>query len=91
MIANIISIMFNHLLESDVHKIHAYDSISSSIFLILKVIVAMVFVLGIIRSYLSSASNLKSQNFLKKFGPLGFLYLISQPLLVLIIITISNA
>lgn len=63
-IINIICILFSHLLEDGISKIHVYDSISFIILLGIKAFMGVVFVLGLLKSYYDSV-NIKTQNFIK--------------------------
>ena len=63
-LASVLSIVFKHLLEQSTHKNHVYDSISSFVLLMFKIFIALVFLLGVFRSY-HSTNNIKSKNFLK--------------------------
>lgn len=82
---NVICILFSHILEDEVSKVHIYDSISYLILLCIKAFITLVFVMGLAKSYLNT-TNIKTQNFIKELGVNGFLYLISQPLVVLVVI-----
>lgn len=82
MIINVLTIVFKHLLEDTVHKNHIYDSICSYIQLLIKIGLALIFLIGVVRSYLQT-NNIKSQNFLKSLGFYGFIYLFNQPLIAL--------
>ena len=66
--------------EHDRH--HVFDSIGGSILTGYRLVIGLVFIGGCICTYRNVRVNLKK--FLLKFGILGWLYIISMPLVVLI-------
>lgn len=64
--------------EHDRH--HVFDSVGGSILFYFRILLALVFVGGCIRTYKKVRVSLK--NFMSKFGVLGVLYVGSMPLVV---------
>ena len=82
-IITLLAIIFSHLLENS-SQTHLYDNISLFAILVLRVVVALIFLVGILKSN-SETTNTKTKNFLYQFGSLGFAYILSQPLLVFVL------
>ena len=66
--------------EHDRH--HVFDSIGGSILIIFRTILAVVFIGACFKTFRKVRISLKK--FMTKFGILGFLYIASMPLIVLL-------
>ena len=61
---------------------HVFDSVGGSILTGYRLVISLAFILGCVSTYRKVRINLKK--FLFKFGILGWLYIASMPLIVLI-------
>lgn len=79
---NIVSLILSSLTEEHEELYHTYDTVPGMVVLVLRVIVALIFLLGIVNSLKQSSG--KIIYFIRKLGWVGGIYLTCWPLTVLV-------
>jgi hypothetical protein len=78
---NSIVTILNKINDSDHDKYHMYDSVPGYLLIGFRFIIMIVYVFGVTMTYRNS--NAKKRPFIMQFGILGFLYVVSLPLLII--------
>lgn len=81
-IVNVVGLIIDNTAEEMETDHHRYDGTLGNMLLLMRVLLFVLFSLGVLRSMTESAGRLRT--FLKKFGIMGSLYMIGWPLAVIL-------